>query len=215
MIISRGRRYIFVHAPKTGGTALTLALEAKALRDDLLVADTPKARRRRRKLRGLSARGRLWKHATLADIDGVVTPEELDAFRVFTIVRNPWDRMVSYYRWLQTQAFDHPAVRKAKAMDFKAFLADPAIGRAFRGAPYASYVTDAAGELRCDLYLRLERLDADVARLEEMLGLRIAPVPHANRSDRDPDYRSAYDEASAARVAHICADDIARFGYSF
>ncbi|MBA4351550.1 MAG: Type II secretory pathway, pullulanase PulA, partial [Rhodobacter sp.] len=27
MILSRGRRYVFVHIPKTGGTALTLALE--------------------------------------------------------------------------------------------------------------------------------------------------------------------------------------------
>ena len=31
MIISRGRRFIFVHIPKTGGTALSLALEARAM----------------------------------------------------------------------------------------------------------------------------------------------------------------------------------------
>ena len=28
MILSRGRRYIFIHIPKTGGTALALALDA-------------------------------------------------------------------------------------------------------------------------------------------------------------------------------------------
>ncbi len=30
MILSRGRRFIFVHIPKTGGTALTLALRGQA-----------------------------------------------------------------------------------------------------------------------------------------------------------------------------------------
>jgi len=32
MIISPGRRFVFVHIPKTGGTALTLALEGRAMK---------------------------------------------------------------------------------------------------------------------------------------------------------------------------------------
>ena len=89
MIISRGRRYIFVHAPKTGGTSLTLALEDRAMKDDILIGDTPKAVKRRSRLDGLNARGRLWKHSTLADIEGVVNADELDDFFLVTIVRNP------------------------------------------------------------------------------------------------------------------------------
>lgn len=72
MIISHGRRYIFVHAPKTGGTSLTLALEARAKADDILVGDTPKAKNRRNRLSDLTPAGRLWKHSTLRDIDGIV-----------------------------------------------------------------------------------------------------------------------------------------------
>jgi putative transposase len=34
MIISRRRGYIFVHIPKTGGTAMALALETAPRRDD-------------------------------------------------------------------------------------------------------------------------------------------------------------------------------------
>ncbi|MBC7181700.1 MAG: Type II secretory pathway, pullulanase PulA, partial [Roseovarius sp.] len=67
MIISPGRNYIFVHIPKTGGTAMALALEGRAQAEDILIGDTPKARRRRARLKGVQARGRLWKHSTLAD----------------------------------------------------------------------------------------------------------------------------------------------------
>ena len=71
MIISPGRRFIFVHIPKTGGTSMALALEDRAMKDDILIGDTPKALRRRRRLKGAQAAGRLWKHSTLADIDGL------------------------------------------------------------------------------------------------------------------------------------------------
>ncbi len=215
MIISRGRRYIFVHIPKTGGTALALALEARAMKDDILIGDTPKAVRRRARLRGQAARGRLWKHSTLADIDGLVTPAELDGLFVFTLVRNPWDRMVSYYHWLRAQGFDHPAVHLAARTDFAGFVAHPQTGAAIGANGYAGYVTDAAGRERCGAFVRLEALRADLAPVEAHLGFRLDAIPRANASARQADYRPYYDDATAERVAALCADDIARFGYRF
>ena len=40
MILSRGRRYLFIHIPKTGGTSMALALEARTMKDDLMLGDT-------------------------------------------------------------------------------------------------------------------------------------------------------------------------------
>ena len=122
MIISPARKFIFVHIPKTGGTSLALALEARAHRDDILIGDTPKAIKRKGRIKTLGAKGRLWKHSTLADLDGALPLSELDEMFVFTLVRNPWDRMVSYYHWLRDQSFDHPAVMLAKATSFEAFV---------------------------------------------------------------------------------------------
>ncbi|MGL4279885.1 MAG: sulfotransferase family 2 domain-containing protein [Albidovulum sp.] len=215
MILSRGRRYIFIHIPKTGGTALTLALEARAMKDDVIVGDTPKARARKRRIKGVETAGRLWKHSTLSDIRGLATDAEIGDFFTFTLVRNPWDRMVSYYHWLKVQNFDHPAVALAKALDFNEFLAAPETRASIGGNPYASYVTDAAGKERCDLFLRLEHFEADAAPLEAHLGFRLSPLPRANPSDRNPDWRGYYSDAGAAIVGNICAADIARFGYRF
>ncbi len=215
MIISHGRGYIFVHIPKTGGTALALALEAKAMKDDILIGDTPKAKRRRKRLKGVTAAGRLWKHSTLRDIEGLVAPEEIERFFVFTLVRNPWDRMVSYYHWLKEQSFDHPAVALAKGLGFSDFLNHPSTIAAFRRNPYASYVTDNKGNERCDLYLRFERLEREIEQLETRLDMRLPPLEHVNRSDRQADWRGYYSAKDAALVGEICAVDVGRFGYHF
>ena len=214
MILSRGRRYIFIHIPKTGGTALTLALEGRAMKDDVIVGDTPKARARKGRLKGIETAGRLWKHSTLADIRGLARGEEIAAFFTFTLVRNPWDRMVSYYHWLRTQGFAHPAVALAKRLDFSAFLNAPETRAAFTVAPYGSYLT-VGGRERCDLFIRLEEFDRDVRPLESHLGFALAPLAVANSSERDRDWRRFYSDADAESLRCLCAVDIQRFGYGF
>lgn len=215
MIISRGRRYIFVHIPKTGGTALSLALEGRAMKDDILIGDTPKALRRRARQKTLSGSGRLWKHSGLADIHGVITDAEMSEFFVLTLVRNPWDRMVSYYHWLRAQSFDHPVVQLAKSLTFGGFLRNAELQKSVQGTPYASYVTDRGGVERCNLFARIENLQEDLAPFEDHLGLSLGQIKRVNSSQRDADYRRYYTGDDGDIVARICHDDIARFKYRF
>jgi hypothetical protein len=211
MIISHQRRYIFVHIPKTGGTAMALALERRAAKDDILIGDTPKAIARRGRLKALQAPGRLWKHSTLADIDGLYDPKGM---LIFTLVRNPWDRVVSYYHWLQVQDFDHPAVPRAKSLDFSGFLNHPCTQNSLKSLPYSSYVNAAHDTAPITLYIRLEHLDADMLPLATHLGFT-PELPIVNQSQRKRDWRPYYSDADAATLARICAQDIAQFGYQF
>lgn len=215
MILSRGRRFIFIHIPKTGGTALTLALEARAMKDDILIGDTPKARARKGRLQGVKSAGRLWKHSSLADIAGLATEAEIADFFTLTLVRNPWDRAVSYYHWLRGQSFAHPAVGLAKTHDFSGFLNHPQTETSLRLWPYTAYMRAPNGQERASLYARLEHLDADLAPFEAHLGFRLTPLPRANESERARDWRGFYSDADAALLADISAGDIARFGYRF
>ncbi|WP_069300155.1 sulfotransferase family 2 domain-containing protein [Neptunicoccus sediminis] len=214
MIISHGRQFIFVHIPKTGGTSLALALEQKAMKDDILIGDTPKAQQRRRRLKDVKTSGRLWKHSKLADVYGLVDQDQLERYFVFTLVRNPWDRMVSYYHWLRGQDFDHPAVTLAKGVGFSTFLNDRTTRASLSIDGAARYVSDRDGVERCNLFLRLENLAEDIARLEAGVGVRLPQPPHENRSDRGP-YQQYYSAADQALVADIFAADIARFAYQF
>lgn len=214
MIISRGRSYIFVHIPKTGGTAMALALEARAKADDIMIGDTPKAIKRRGRVKDVKTAGRLWKHSTLADAEGLITRAEMGDLFTFTLVRNPWDRMVSYYHWLKTQTFDHPAIALAKSMGFSGFLNAPQTQASFRANPYASYLTDGAGTEHARLYIRLEHLDEDIAPLVDHLGFSL-DIPVANQSARPRDWRGFYTEADAERLGDLCATDISRHGYTF
>ena len=214
MILSSGRKYVFVHIPKTGGTSLALALEARAMKDDIMLGDTPKARNRRHRVKGIATRGRLWKHSTLSDIDGLVPDDVLDGLFAFTLVRNPWDRAVSYYHWLQGQTFDHPAVRLARDTDFSTFLSHPQTCNSLRQTPAAHYMRRADGQEQCNAYIRIEHFAQDVAPLEAHLGFGLS-LSVENTSERRADFRSYYTDKTAATMAECCAVDIARFGYSF
>ena len=132
----------------------------------------------------------------------------------FTLVRNPWDRMVSYYYWLRAQSFSHPAVGLAKSSTFDAFLNAPLTASTFRSNPYSSYMTDSVGTVHADLYIRLEHLEEDAARLNEHLGFAIE-MPVANQSKRPNDWRELYSDVNVELVAKLCAPDIAAHGYEF
>ncbi len=214
MILSTGRNYVFVHIPKTGGTSLALTLEGRAMKDDIMLGDTPKARKRRHRVQDVRTKGQLWKHSTLSDIDGLVPGPVLDGLFAFTLVRNPWDRAVSYYHWLRDQSFDHPAVRLAQRTDFAGFVAHPQTLGSFHQTPAAHYMRRANGDEQCSAYIRIEHFADDAAPLMEHLGFALT-LPVLNTSQRAADYRSYYTDQTAEALGTSCGVDIARFGYSF
>ncbi|MGR3542592.1 MAG: sulfotransferase family 2 domain-containing protein [Hasllibacter sp.] len=213
MHISAGRNFIFVHIPKTGGTSMALALEERAQAADILIGDTPKARRRAGRHRGVAAAGRLWKHSTLRDIPGLVSPAFIEGAFVFTLIRNPWDRLLSWHAWLRDQTFAHPAVALARARAFPDFLREPSVQAMVAANPPSSYVTDASGRERCAAFVRIERLEEDIAPVAAHLGF-VPDLPHANRSAH-PARAEAYDRAGRALVEAICPEEVGRFGYRF
>lgn len=185
------------------------------MKDDVIVGDTPKGRARAGRLAGVTTRGRLWKHSTLNDLEGLVAPEELEGLFILTMVRNPWDRVVSLYHWLRAGHLTHSMAGLARSHDFSGFLNHRQVQTALMMAPARAHMRDAAGVQWGQLYVRLEHVEADIAPFETHLGFRVTPFARVNASDRARDWRGYYSEADAALLARLCAEDIAQFGYGF
>jgi len=144
-----------------------------------------------------------------------VRGEELERLFLVTLVRNPWDRVVSYYHWLRKQSFGHPAVGLAKGLGFSGFLNHADTRASLAAWPYGAYLRDAQGVERAALFARIEAVEQDMQPFEAHLGFRVTPFPRANDSERARDWRGYYSDADAGVVADLCAEDIARFGYRF
>lgn len=184
------------------------------MKDDILIGDTPKARRRRKRLKDMTSAGRLWKHSTLADIDGFVPIEQIAQSFTVALVRNPWDRVVSLYHWLRVQRFDHPSVALAQQTDFAGFVHSDYLASALPANSYSHYMTRADEQEDCNLYIRLEHFDKDAEPLWDHLGFRLE-LPFENRSERPQDFRTLYTDDDAERVQRLCEQDITRFAYRF
>lgn len=139
----------------------------------------------------------------------------------FTFVRNPWDRAVSAWRYLDRPG-DH-----GEGLSFPEFL-ERVVGETKRYdpddharnkffwhvEPQAPQLLDEEGRLLVDFVGRTENLQADFDHACREIGIPTVVLPRVNTTERG-DYRSYYDAATRSLVADYYADDAARFGYTF
>ncbi|MEJ7583959.1 MAG: hypothetical protein WKF43_07690 [Acidimicrobiales bacterium] len=103
-IVSEAHGYLFIHAPRTGGTALAEMVLVRQLEGRRV----PKQRIEVQS--GSGGRRTVRQHATLDHLieAGLVTPEDAQRLLVFTTVRNPFDSLVSGYVKRRTTGVGKP-----------------------------------------------------------------------------------------------------------
>lgn len=207
MLISESHRFIFVHVQKTAGTSLARLLEPVALQPD--------GGRLNRMASDLNLRHwrHTWfrKHAPLRRARQRL-PEAFyrDSFK-FAFVRNPWDRLVSWYSYIQSRPEHHRHDKVGRMSGFDAFVHD------FTASERRSQwwmLDDGSGQPGVDYVGRYETLADDVAEVCRRLELPVQGLPHDNQSQRR-DYRSYYSDASAERVLQCWRQEIEWLGYRF
>ena len=211
-------RYVFVHIPKNAGVSIRKSPE---LRGRLISADPyfhkdSTYTRKLAKTMEDAGEHHGFQHARWRDINPKVTGR----LKAVGVVRNPWARTVSRWR------FEELAVRQGKipaseaAKTFEEFLEQRNVWggkdyywhRAIRGwYPQADYATDTDGKLRVEL-LRFEYLDSDA---QQYFNLK-HPVRKRNKTSRTPfQYQAAYTPKTIQIVADWYQKDIDLFGFDF
>jgi len=220
LTVSPRHRFIFIHIPKTAGSAITEVVE-------------PLARERRRTfwrrlsrklpMRESPERAYFRSHDSAAKVRAKLGEEVWNSFATFAVVREPVDHAVSHFEFMKQ--FPSPRVAaKVAAMTFADYLVDrqrsPRPGRRIfsRMPDQAHYVTDVEGRIIVDRIIRLENLDAEVSDLLEGLGLGRLQLDRVNQTKARSPRRSVasyYDDpATVEMVRDIYARDFTLFGYS-
>src|SRR6059058_1959617 len=93
-MISFQKRFLFVHIPKTAGNSIQSILRNYS-EDQIVALRSEQDGIERFGLRNPNYKIR--KHSTLAEYRMALGDEQFRSLYKFACVRNPWDRMVSYY----------------------------------------------------------------------------------------------------------------------
>jgi hypothetical protein len=154
-------------------------------------------------------------HLSLQELVALHAPGALAGYFSFSVVRNPWDRMVSIYRRTDPHLLEHARGLGIELgnLPFDEFLARVAGVTHAHLAEQSGFVCDDAGRLLVDFVARFETLAGDFEAVCRRLRIDVA-LPRLNTSQHE-DYRSYYDERTRAVVAERYARDIAAFDYAF
>jgi len=188
------KKVIFVHIPKCAGVSIN------------------------RILFGNLAGG----HTTIEEYLNIFEPKYIIDYFKFTIVRNPWDRLVSSYFFLKQGGFneyDRTWFEEELSVfsDFNEFVKKwvnkSNIWKWHHFRPQYHYIIDKSGKIELDFIGFLENIDEDFAYITNHMGISCR-LPELNRSEHDT-YMRYYSNETRDIVAEVYAEDIKLLGYNF
>ena len=189
-------KVIFVHIPKTGGTSIERFFGAKQF-------------------------ARTGKHASVSNLRQAVGADAWNHYFKFSFVRNPWDRMVSYFNWRSQDLQNNVDVQGRTFKDWLRFLlagdfSDLKLNRSFKYGVEPQFAMLADGDdVAVDFVGRFENLQCDFERVCDRTGIERQTLPHKNAMNRQQHYTEFYDNESRSLVEALYPQDIEYFDYEF
>lgn len=218
-MISTNENFLFLHVPKTGGTSVAEALLPFA--DEVIT--TQKGHHDGDKNFGLQhPQYGTGKHTTLATYKRLLEPDVYESLFKFTILRNPWDRMISFY------FSPHRCNVEWDRNRFAAFVQDQLPFRHYiDSTTWRRRISERLGRLSPGLVSKIRPLDAEldyVVRFEHLnedfqslcshLDLPCDGLPVKHSSDREH-YSNYYDSRLKRLVSKRFKEEIHFGKYSF
>jgi hypothetical protein len=195
-MLMRKHNTVFVHIPKTGGSSIGLALNPHRDLRAIVVRRTNKSLQSLRlpyRLKGIDTIS----HGTAQDYASVLG-DDFSQYFSFSVVRNPFDWIVSFY---------HFQLKRGKTeMSFREFVEKPV------AKPQTDYIFDSDDKIMVSFVARFEKLAEDFATVSAKIGLDLR-LPHVN-STAHAHFSSYYDRQSQALIVKHYRRDFELLGYS-
>jgi Sulfotransferase family len=206
-VISEKFKTIFVHIPKCAGQSVERVFLSKTgltweTRSPLLLRHNPDPCLGPARLAHLYAE----EYVRL----GHISLSDFNSYFKFSIVRNPWERLVSEYKYriektgLSFFEFLRFLFPKEGMSDFRRHI-----------EPQWKFVCDANRNIIVDKLIRMENLQQEIESIFQQIFNERIVLPKANQSHNSTDYRKFYDDRTARFVEEFYKDDIKLFNYTF
>lgn len=210
MLISENQKFLFVHIQKTAGTSLTQHF-----------------------------------HSEIADISQLLRPHDplsfaelkanihIDSYFKVGFVRNPFDRLVSWYSMIvengqklsEKEKLLNPAYNKiwqyvlSNSSCFDEFILNCSEAQDRSGwRPFSNnqieYLKDKNDNVAGDFIGRFESISADVTKLCKVLNIASDKFPHINKSTHN-NYRKYYTSETRSLIERRFETDLNYFNYNF
>ena len=196
-----GREIIFIHSPKTAGTSIWTRIG---------------------RIPGV---GGLVTHNSVHAWREVGGDERYDAAFKFSVVRNPYDKLLSAWTRYTTMGPDNPYWESERdhrnyvfqmsgpEVSFERFVMNFSLRHEISHfVPQCSWLANEQGKLDVDHIIRFENLTEDWAAMCKELPLSVDALPHENKTDH-AEWQDVYTPEMIERVNELYSMDFDNLGY--
>jgi len=189
--IRKGKKkeFIFIHIPKTAGTSMT-------------------------KIFGEAFQ----KHNSAKEVIETIGKEEWNKAYKFTVVRNPWDKVLSQYKFRVKTNKTKMGTNKISFKDWVACTYGEPKDKYYYHNPtkyktQIEWLKNDEDIIDMDKILRFENLNNDFKSVAKIIGIN-SELPHINKTTV-ANYRDFYDEDTRQIIEDCFAEDIKVFEYKY
>lgn len=210
-MISYELKCIFIHIPKCGGSSIerTLWPRPEDRNEANLYWGFISKYRNKYQTGGLQ-------HLLASQVREEVGEKIFETFYKFAFTRNPWDRIVSQFVYMQQRPDLMDYIGMSLNTEFKSYLDLIQQKEHVQWMPQHKFLLDEDGTPLIDHIGRLESFKTDFSSILADLKLDASmQVAHINRTDRKPIKEYYNDRETVETVADIYSEDINLLGYSF